>query len=182
MVLGPLLLLASCEPLRPCDFDDQCSSDEMCLDRVCQSTTGRTWRVEVSSAEVGADHPDGAPWDPSGGPPDLYVEFGLPSDGFCVTSVAPQTNDPVWFETCDIYVPHDPTFFADLWDADGTSPTNDDLGASYTWDGDGEFTELARTAGHDAGWIDASGTVVLWLRMWPGDEAWFHGHSGRMSR
>ena len=163
MLPGPLLLLSSCEVLEPCDVDEECNNGEMCLERVCQSTTDRLWTIEVSSAEVGANHPDGFPWDDGGGPPDLYVEFGPPTDA-CITSVAPQSYDPVWFESCDFYIPDHPEFYADLWDADGVS---DELGASYGWEGTVEFTELARTAGHDAGWIDASGTVVLWLRMWP---------------
>jgi hypothetical protein len=156
-------LLPSCDVVEPCDLDDQCASDEMCLDRVCQRTTRRSWSIEVSSAEVGADHPDGFPWDDNGGPPDLYAEWGVFSD-VCATSVDPQTYDPVWFQACDFYVPEDPMFYVDLWDVDGLT---DELGASYEWLGPLEFTELARTAGHDAGWVDESGTVTLWLRMWP---------------
>lgn len=154
---------AACEIAQPCSFHDECGGGEMCWEGVCEQVLDRSWSVEIVAAEVGVNHPDGFEWDESGGPPDLYAEFGLPSD-VCDTSTDAQTFNPIWHESCEFHVPYDPVFLVDLWDVDNTV---DELGVSYTWDGVHEFTELARTAGHDGGWIDESGTVVLWVSLWP---------------
>jgi hypothetical protein len=162
MIIPTLLSTAGCV-IEPCSFHDECGGGEFCWEGVCEQVYDRTWSVEVVSAEVGATHPDGYDWDPLGGPPDLYAEFGLMPD-VCATSVAAQTFNPVWTEACDFYVHRHATFGVDLWDVDSTL---DELGASYTWGGEHGFVDLARTAGHDAGWLDESGTVLLWLRLWP---------------
>jgi hypothetical protein len=154
------MLLAGCEI---CDVHSECSGDQLCWDGVCTAATDRVWNVEVSAAEVGMHHPDGYPWDGVDGPPDLYAEFGLPPD-VCFTDVVPQSFDPVWYQSCDFYVPHDPLFAVDLWDVDDAV---DELGAAFTWDGTPAWVDLARTAGRESAWVDESSSVVLWMYLEP---------------
>lgn len=147
----------------PCDTHVECASDELCWDGTCEPAMERAWTVEIAAAEVGAMHPDGNEWDPALGAPDLYAEFGLPWDA-CITSLLPDMFDPVWYESCDFYIPYGADFFVNLWDADGAV---DELGAGYTWDGIDGFVSLARTAGQESGYVDESGTVLLWMTVWP---------------
>jgi hypothetical protein len=161
LALAPLV--AGCVVYVECDRHEDCGSGEMCSHGDCERTTDRTWSVELVAAEVDRVHPDGLPWDTDYSPPDLYAEFGLEWDA-CLTSYVPDDYAPVWYETCDLYVPDDAVFLLNLWDVDGAT---DELATSYAWEGTAEFTELARTAGDEVGWVDSSGTIVTWMRLWP---------------
>jgi len=154
---------AACVVQVDCLGHEDCDGGEFCWYRSCEPATDRTWNVELVAAEVDWLHPDGMNWDTDGSPPDLYAEFGLEWDA-CVTSYVPNDYAPVWYESCDFYVPGDAVFLLNLWDVD---PTVDELGATYAWEGTGAFTDLARTAGEEVGWVDESGTVVTWMRFWP---------------
>lgn len=161
--LAPVLGLSQCVVGESCSLDGDCGGEGLCWSGRCEPAMDRYWNVDVRRAEVGPLHPDGAPWDLDGSPPDLYAEFGLPDDS-CLTSYVPQSDFPGWFESCDFYVPYDPYFFVELWDVDGAT---DELGATFDWVGSAAWVSLARTAGHQAAYQDPSGTATLWLRLTP---------------
>jgi hypothetical protein len=165
MDIRGLLLVAwsGCVVREECYQHEDCSGDEFCWYGSCEQATDRYWTVEMVAAEVGWVHPDGLPWDTDSSPPDLYVEFGFDWD-LCLTSYVPDDFAPVWYESCDFYVPHSPTLTVDLWDVDGVM---DEFATGWTWSGEGDFTALARTAGTETGFVDPSGTIVLWVELWP---------------
>jgi hypothetical protein len=163
MLLLWVAALHGCVVGGECDQDAECASDELCWVGRCEPATDRWWNVDIHAAEVGWAHPDGAAWDTDLSPPDLFVEFGLDIDT-CLTSYVPDSYEPVWYESCDFFVPYDPVFSVGLWDFDTTV---DELATELAWLGTHEFTSLARTAGQEVGFTDESGSIVLWLEVWP---------------
>lgn len=159
----PMMLLSGCVIRVECERHTDCGSAEMCWDNRCEATTDRFWLVEMVAADVGYAHPDSYAWDEDYSPPDLFAEFGLPDDR-CITTIRDNAYTPEWAEVCDFYVPPNPDFVVNLWDADGVY---DELATSYEWLGVGEFTALAREAGGVVGFEDDSGTIVTWMMLTP---------------
>lgn len=158
-----IALLAACNDPNRCDHHEDCGAEDLCWSGTCAPVTDRPWTIEAVSADVGWAHPDGQAWDVDHSPPDLYVEFGFPTDA-CVTTFVPDVYDPIWQQSCEFLVPRAPEFYADVWDVDGEL---DELAASYTWAGTPAFVDLARTAGTEVAFTDESQTVVVWLSLWP---------------
>ena len=148
-----------------CREDAECGGAELCWDRRCEPIVDRYWTIEVVGADVDWLHPDGAPWDTDGSPPDLYTEYGMQGDGTCLTPYVPDTIHPTWLDACDFYVPPNPSFTVDLWDVDDAT---DEYGTGFEWTGTRAFVELARAAaGQQVAFADPSGTAFLWVELWP---------------
>ena len=159
-------LVFGCIP--PCDNHLDCADDGVCWDGTCVPAFDHEWEIDVVSVEVERTAPDGEPWDPDHTPPDLYVDFGLDGGDGCVTSVVPDAFAPVWYESCNFWIPRHSLFFVDLWDVDGHQ---DEFATTFEWDGDDAWVELARTAGHEMVYIDPTGTTLLWMSVWPWPES-----------
>jgi hypothetical protein len=159
---------AGCGGGGACYNHQGCDADEVCWDGTCERTTNRSWTFDLVKADVGVVHPDGLAWDEDGTWPDLYVGYGLDWD-VCTSAYVPDAIDPVWYQTCDFYVPDDgATFSVELWDADSAA---DELATRFVWEGPEAFTDLVRVAADPtrdpAPLVDPSGTVVLQLEIWP---------------
>jgi hypothetical protein len=158
-----LLLLSACGPDRSCDFHRQCAWDEICYAGECEPAFDRYYEIGAATAVVGQEHPDGWPWEPEGGPPDLFVELGN-EFSVCATEVDWKDYSPAWWTWCDLWMTHDPLLTIDLWDRDRNV---DEWVAGWTWDGAADTIGLARSGGELLAVEDDTRTVVFEFWMLP---------------
>lgn len=86
------------------EFSDACGGEQICISGTCEAAFNRIYRIAVADGQIAGSKPDSTPWDDSTGElgrPDPYVVFYVDGVEIGRTTVAQDTNTPVWNEYID---------------------------------------------------------------------------------
>lgn len=147
-----------------CTTDDQCAWDELCWYNVCEPALDRRYEVTVVRATVGSTHPDGGPWDPDQGAPDLLVSFGTSPEDSCVTPTRPDVYSATWDAYCDLVLPSHGELYFEVYDEDQDGY---DYGAGWAYEAPDDMLDLARTHGAEQHLFDPTDTISLTIAVTP---------------